>query len=61
MSDKDQTRDEELDNVSGGLGYGGGGTHPIPHDPIHPPTPPTNPVGGIHDPIERGPRTSPGG
>lgn len=47
MSDdiKRQNEDEELDNVSGGVT-----THPLPHDPIRPPGPPTHPGGGVATP-----------
>jgi hypothetical protein len=44
----DQKKDEELDNVSGGVG-----THPIPIDPIRPPAPPTHPGREPQDPITR--------
>jgi hypothetical protein len=47
MSD-DQKKDEELDQVSGGVE-----SHPIPIDPIRPPAPPTHPGGGAENPIRR--------
>ncbi|MGC9990766.1 MAG: hypothetical protein ABSD52_00035 [Candidatus Cybelea sp.] len=47
MSDDKQMRDDELDQISGGVG-----THPMPFDPIRPGTPPTHP-GGAQAPIRR--------
>jgi hypothetical protein len=44
----DQKKDEDLDNVSGGVG-----THPIPIDPIRPPAPPTHPGRAPENPITR--------
>jgi bacteriocin-like protein len=40
MSDDKQMRDDELDQISGGVG-----THPMPFDPIRPGAPPTHPGG----------------
>jgi bacteriocin-like protein len=47
MSDDKQMRDDELDQISGGVG-----THPMPFDPIRPGAPPTHP-GGAEAPIRR--------
>jgi bacteriocin-like protein len=46
MSDDKQMQDDELDQISGGVG-----THPMPFDPIRPGTPPTHPGGGAQNPI----------
>ena len=42
-----KNEDEELDYVSGGVT-----THPLPHDPIRPPGPPTHPGRVATPPIE---------
>jgi bacteriocin-like protein len=45
MSDDKQMRDDELDQISGGVS-----SHPLPRDPVRPQMPPTHPSGPA-DPI----------